>query len=133
MLKSGVFACGSEDVIQYNTPNTLLVLPDGVIQHNFLQNSVILHACVHGRRKEFFLGEPLGFFQKFFYGRPKVVKFAFYHSKLRKQRFLLKFANSCPSSDTHMFVCRKRSSHTIKKTPLQKFFLKHNSYQTEYF
>jgi len=41
-----------------------------------------------------------GFFQKCFYGGPKVVKFAFFHSKLRKQRFLMKFSNSCPSSDT---------------------------------
>jgi len=33
------------------------VLPDGAIQqHNFLQNGVILHACVHERRKNFFQG-----------------------------------------------------------------------------
>jgi len=32
------------------------VLPDGVIEHIFFKNGVILHACVHGRRKEFFLG-----------------------------------------------------------------------------
>jgi len=35
-----------------------------------------------------------GYFQTFFYGGPKVVKFGFYHSKLRKQHFLLKFSNS---------------------------------------
>jgi len=29
---------------------------DGEIQHSFLQNGVILHACVHGCRKDFFQG-----------------------------------------------------------------------------
>jgi len=29
------------------------VLPDGVIQHKFYKNGAILHACVHGRRKDF--------------------------------------------------------------------------------
>ena len=41
---------------------------------------------MHGRRKEFFQGGGTsGFFQKYFYGGPKQVKFVFYHSKLRKQ------------------------------------------------
>ena len=35
------------------------VLPDCVIQLIFHKNSVILHACVHGRRKEFFQVRPL--------------------------------------------------------------------------
>jgi len=60
-------------------------------------------------------GATSGFFQKFFYGGPKVVKFAFYRSKFRKQHFLLKFSNSCPSSDIHMLVCRKCLCQTIKK------------------
>jgi len=39
---------------------------------------------VHGRQKEFFQGGgTIGFFLTFFYGGPKVVKFVFYHSKLR--------------------------------------------------
>jgi len=54
-----------------------------------------------------------GFFQKFFCVGPNVVKFILYHSKLRKEHFLLKFSNSFPSSDTHMIVCRKSSCHTI--------------------
>jgi len=33
---------------------------------------------------------------KVFLGRPKVMKFVFYHSKLRKQLFLLNYSNSCP-------------------------------------
>jgi len=70
-----------------------------------------------GVGRNFSRGATSGFFQKFFYGRPKVVKFVFYHSKLRKQRLLLKLSNSCPSSDTQMLVCRKGSCHTIKKTP----------------
>jgi len=64
--------------------------------------------------KEFFQGGTSGFFQTFFCGGPNVEKFVSYHSILRKQRFLLKFSNSCPSSDIHMLVCRKSSCHTIK-------------------
>jgi len=67
------------------------------------QNGVILHACVHGRRKEFFQGGTSGYFQTFFCGGSKVVKFVFDHSKLRKY-FLLKFSNSFPPSDTHACV-----------------------------
>jgi len=70
----------------------------------FHKNVAILHACVHEHRKEFFQRGTSGLFQKFFCGGPKVVKFDFYHSKLRKQRFLLKFSNSCPPSDTHACV-----------------------------
>jgi len=48
----------------------------------FFKNGVILHACVHGRRKEFFQGGGTNrFLQKFFYGGPKVVKFVFCQSK----------------------------------------------------
>jgi len=65
--------------------------------------------------RNFSRGGTSGFFQTFFYGGPKVVKFGFYHSKLRKQRFLLKFSNSCPSSDPYMLVYRKSSCHTIKQ------------------
>ena len=86
-----------------------------------------------GVGKNFFRGTTSGFFQTFFYGRPKVVKFGFYHSKLRKQHFLLKLSNSWHSSDTHMLVCRKSSCHTIKKPPFKKYFFKHNSYRTECF
>ena len=35
-------------------------------------------------------------FPKVCLGGSKVAKFVFYHSKLRKQQFLLKFSNSCP-------------------------------------
>jgi len=40
--------------------------PLGVTQHNFYTNGVILHACVHGRQKDFFQGATIAFFQKFF-------------------------------------------------------------------
>ena len=71
--------------------------------------------CAWASEGIFLGGATSGFSSKFFYGRSKVVKLGFYHSKLRKQHFLLKFSNSCPSSDAHMFVCRKRSCHTIEK------------------
>jgi len=41
----------------------------------------------HGRSEDFFQGRPLGIFPKFFQGGPKVVKFVFYQSKLKKQPF----------------------------------------------
>ena len=56
----------------------------------------------------------MDFSKSFSWEGPKVVKFGFYHSKLRKQPFLLKFSNSCPLP-TPMLVCRKSSCHTIKK------------------
>ena len=50
--------------------------------------------CQHGRRKDFFRGGgSRGFYQNFFQGWPKVVKFVFYHSKLKKQPFLLIISN----------------------------------------
>jgi len=54
----------------------------------FYKNGVIFHACVHERGR-IFPGWPLVDFSKTFSmgGGPKVVKFAFYHSKLRKQPF----------------------------------------------
>ena len=70
---------------------------------------------VHGRRKNFSKEAASGIFQKFFYwGCPKVVKFAFYHTKLRKQPFLLKFSNSCPPSDTHACVKEKVRAIPLK-------------------
>jgi len=58
----------------------------------------------HGRWTDFFQGWAMrGFCQIFSSGWPKVVKFVFYHSKLRKQLFLLTFSKSrgslapCPS------------------------------------
>jgi len=81
----------------------------------FFAKMVSFHMLVcMGVGRNFSRGATSGFFQKFFYGGPKVVKFVFYHSKLRNQHFLLKFSNSCPSSNTNMFVCRKGLCHIIK-------------------
>ena len=60
-----------------------------------------------GVGRNFSAGAASVFFQKFFYGGPKVVKFGFCHSKLRKQHFLLKFSNSCPLP-TPILVCKKK-------------------------
>jgi len=49
-------------------------------------------------------GGHLWIFPKVFLRGPKVVKFVFYHSQLRKQLFLLKILNSCRPSDTHACV-----------------------------
>jgi len=67
---------------------------------------------MHGRRKDFFQGgASRGFPKIFFQGGPKVVKFGFYPSKMKKQPF---FANNfkiqgverspCPPSDTHALI-----------------------------
>ena len=81
------------------------VLPEGVIQHKFSQKWCHFTClCTWASEGIFPGGGTSGFFQTFFYGRPKVVKFDSYHSKLRKQHFLLKFSNSCPPSDTHACV-----------------------------
>ena len=77
--------------------------------------------CGHGRRKDFFRGTTtLEDFSKVFPGgRPKVVKFVFSHSKLRKQPFLVKFSKSrralapLPSpSDAHVCGQTHRPSGT---------------------
>jgi len=71
------------------------VLPDGVIQHNFYTNGVILHACVHGRRKDFFQGGTIGFFQKFLYGGQS-GEICFYHPKLDNSLFCWNFQIPAP-------------------------------------
>ena len=49
---------------------------------------------IHGRRKDFFHGMATrGFFQNFSRGRPKMVKFVFSYSKLRKNVFCWVFLN----------------------------------------
>jgi len=81
------------------------VLPYGVIQHIFYKNGVTLHVCVHGHPNDFSRGALVDVSQSFSrVGRPKVVKFVFYHLKLRKQRLLLKFSKFVTPSDTHACV-----------------------------
>jgi len=73
----------------------------------FYKIGVILYAFVYGRRKDFIQGKHLWkwiFPNVFSGGQAKVVKFVFYHSKLRKQPFLLISSNSYPPSDTHACV-----------------------------
>jgi len=70
----------------------------------FHKNGVILHVYVGS--ENFFPGlATSGISKRFSRNRePKVVKFVFYHSKLRKQSFLLKFSNSWPPFDPHVCV-----------------------------
>jgi len=49
---------------------------------------------VRGRRKDFFQGGTTRGFSKIFLGGPKVVKFVFSHSNLRKQPCAVKFSKS---------------------------------------
>ena len=66
-----------------------------------------------GVGRNFSRGGTSGFFQKFSAGG-KSGEICFLSLEIKKQHYLLKFSNSCPSSDTHMLVCRKCSCHTIK-------------------
>jgi len=55
------------------------------MQHNFSQNGVILHACVHGRRKELFLGASLVDFSKSFPLGVKRGEICFLPLKIKKR------------------------------------------------
>jgi len=72
------------------------VLPDAEINTIFYKNGVLLHACVYGRLKDFFQGEQLVDFSKSFSRGGKVLKFVFYHSKLRKQPFFAEIFKFLP-------------------------------------
>jgi len=85
------------------------------MQHNFSQKSVILHACVHGRWKEFFFGSHQWIFPKAFLRGVKRGEICFLPLKIKKRAFFTEIFKFLPSSDIHMFVCRKSSCHTIKK------------------
>jgi len=86
---------------------TALVLFNSVViwcnTTQFFTKMVLLYMFMCMGIGKSFPGGPLVDFSKSFSrdGGPKVVKFVFYHSKLRKQPFLLKFSNSWPPSDTH--------------------------------
>jgi len=67
------------------------VLADGVIQQFFAKIVSFYMLLCMGVGRNFSRGPLVDFSNKFFYGGPKMVKFVFYHSKLRKQHFLLKF------------------------------------------
>jgi len=89
------------------------VLPDGKMQHNFLQKWCNLHACVHERRKEFFQGGGnSGFFQVFLGGKSGEI--CFLPLETKETGFLLKISNSCPSPGTHACVSEK-----VRATPLK--------------
>jgi len=71
------------------------VLPDGVMQHNFFykntifyKNCVILLACVHGRRKDFFQGgAPVDCSESFSRRGTRSGKFVFLQFETRKTAF----------------------------------------------
>jgi len=93
----------------YDLLNALVLLNSVTRWCNITQffNGAFLHACVHGRRKfSFPEGSTSEFFQVVI-GGPAVVRFVFYHSKLREQPFLLKFQIPAPLPRP-MPVCRKR-------------------------
>ena len=81
------------------------MLPDGVIQHNFSQKWCHLHACVHGRRKEFFQGGATSrFFQKFFYGAAKNGEIWFLPLEITKTAFLADILKFLPLFG-HPYAC----------------------------
>jgi len=58
-------------------------------------------------------GVIVDFSNSFSKGGPKVVKFVFYQAKLRKQHFLLKFSNSCPPSNIHVYSYRGANTFMV--------------------
>jgi len=80
------------------------VLPDGVIQHNFL-NGVILHVCyVHGHRKDFIQGEHHWIFPNVFLGSAKNSGICFLPFKTKKTGILAEIFKFLLPSDTHACV-----------------------------
>jgi len=79
------------------------VLQDSVIQHNFSQKGVILHACMHGRRKEVFQGGPLVDFSKRFSTGAKSCEICFLPLEIKKTAFFAEISNSCPTR--HPYAC----------------------------
>jgi len=70
--------------------------------------------------KIFSKGALVDFFQKFSRGA-KSGKICFYHSKLRKQHFLLKLSNFCPPSDQAVIsLGNQRRRRVFREGP--KFF-----------
>jgi len=82
-----------------------IVLTDDVIQHKFLQKWCHFTCLCAWASEGFFPGGgPSGFFKMFFKCWPKVVKFVFCHSKLRKQPFFAEIFKLLHHSDTHACV-----------------------------
>ena len=77
---------------------------------------------MHGRQKEYFQRSHQEIFPKFFQGGPKVGKFSFSHSKLRKYHFLPNFSKSkeglAPPSHAHAdirsLIMRWSSYHSLR-------------------
>jgi len=81
------------------------VLPGDVIQHNFIKNGVILHACyVHGHRRGFFQGEALVYFSKSFSRGAKSGEIWFLLLENKKTPFFAEIFKFLPPSDTHACV-----------------------------
>jgi len=60
------------------------------------KNGIILHVCVHGRRKDFFQEAATGLFQKFLQGGAISGEIWFLPLETKKIAFFVKFSHSCP-------------------------------------
>jgi len=81
----------------------LNVLPDCEMQHNFFHKWC--NCAMHERRNDVFQGgSTSGFFEKFFWGCPKVVKVIFLPFETKKTAIFLTISNSCHHSDSHACV-----------------------------
>jgi len=89
------------------------VLPDGVIQRSFYKNGVILHACVHGRRKDFFRGSLVDF-SKSFSRRGQSGKICFLPLETKKTVFFAELFKFLPPFRHPCLCIGKSSCHTIK-------------------
>jgi len=76
----------------------------------FHKNGVILHACVHGRRKECFQGGPIVDFSNSFSRGATSSEMCFLPFETKITAFLLKFSNSCPYRHLCLYVGKVRAT-----------------------
>jgi len=99
------------------------VLPDGVIQHVFFtKNGVILHAFVHGRRKDFSRGGHKWIFPNVFLRGVKSGKIWFYPLETKKTAFLAEISKFI-SYFRHRCLCVGK----IRATPFGCNFKRFNT------
>ena len=69
---------------------------------------------MHGRRREFFQGGHYWIFPKIFLRGAKNSEICFLPLEIKKTAYLLKFSNSCPSTDIHMLCAGKVCAKQLK-------------------
>ena len=85
-----------------------------MVQHNTIFYNVILHACVHGRRKDLFQGGALVDFSKSFFRGDESGEICFLPLETNKTAFFAEVFKLLPSSRHPCLCAGKSSCHTIQ-------------------